>query len=76
VRFVSGRERRMTSQDNTGNHCVPQFTRAPSLIPQRHQITSLLRCDRIKDASPNRPKPSALPLCVECLRFRSEETDQ
>jgi len=38
----------MTSQDDTGNRRVPQFTRAPFLIPQRHQITSPLRCGRIK----------------------------
>jgi hypothetical protein len=42
VRDVSRRERGMTSQDDTGNHRVPQFTRAPFLMPQRHQITSLL----------------------------------
>jgi hypothetical protein len=31
VRDVSRRERRMTSQDDTGNHRVPRFTRAPFL---------------------------------------------
>ena len=28
-----------------------------------------------KTEGPNRPKPSALPLGVECLRFHLEETD-
>jgi len=37
----------MTSQNDTGNHRVPQFTLASSFMPQRHQITSLLRCDKL-----------------------------
>src|ERR1035438_2091895 len=42
----------MTSQDDTGNHRVPQFTQVSFFMPQRHQITSLLRCDRIKRSDP------------------------
>jgi hypothetical protein len=48
VRCVSRSERRMTRQDDTANHRVPQFTRASFLMLQRHQITGVLRRDCIK----------------------------
>jgi hypothetical protein len=44
VRYVSCRERRMTSQDDTGNHRVPQFALASFFMPQRHQIATSNAC--------------------------------
>ena len=52
VRYVSRRERRMTRHHDAGNHRVPQFTGAPLLVSHCHQITCLLRCDRVKGSDP------------------------
>jgi hypothetical protein len=38
----------VSSEGDTGNHCVPQFTWTPPFVPQRHQITSFLRGGCIK----------------------------
>jgi hypothetical protein len=38
----------VTRQDDTGNHCVSQFTWTPVLMPQCHQITGLLSGDCTK----------------------------
>ena len=38
-------------------------------------LAGFIRRRIAKTESPNRPKPSALPLCVEYLRFHLEETD-
>jgi hypothetical protein len=44
VCYVSRRERRMTSQDNTGNHCISQLTRGPlsyAATPSDHRLAAL-----------------------------------
>lgn len=43
----------MTSEDYTRNHRVPQFTGTLLLMPQRHEIASLLRGDCIKSSNPS-----------------------
>ena len=53
MRYVSGGERRMPSQGDTGNHHVAQFTRVPFPMSQCHQIAGLLRGDCIKRNDPS-----------------------
>jgi hypothetical protein len=43
----------MSSQNDTGNHRVPQFARAVLPVSQRHEITGLLGRGRIKSSDPS-----------------------
>lgn len=52
-----------------GNVTLPDTPSVKAFLPGFHSP------ENRKDRSPNRPKPLALPLCVECLRFHLEETD-